>query len=274
MLTTDGVVDPIGLRAVERLISEEICGAADYRQETASTNALALADLRAESVHEHCPKLYLADSQTAGRGRHGRSWVSTAGTLTFSLVVDRSLQTHRSTKLLSLAVGIGIARSLEYEFAPLQARLKWPNDVYISGGKVAGILLETTQHSANRVVIGVGLNASDSPDLFDESTAVSARNLATAVGRDVHRYQLLHPTVVSIVRTIDEMDQFSDDLIDQFRSRCLLTNQLIGFQAGDLRCEGICRGVTNQGDLIVETPTGVRHLQSGEAQLVRKRSRD
>jgi BirA family biotin operon repressor/biotin-[acetyl-CoA-carboxylase] ligase len=274
MLTTDGNVDPAGVRAAEKLISGEICGTADYWQETASTNTLALKDLQKGLLaDDHCPKLYLTDAQTAGRGRHGRAWISTHGTLTFSLATDRPRHDERGMKLLPLAVGVGVARSLEFEFAPLQTKLKWPNDVHISGGKVAGILIETTQHAPSRVVIGVGINVSESPDLSEDPAASSTRSLSQSVGRGVQRYDLLHPIVVSIMRAIAEVDELADDLVREFRSRCLLTGRMISFQDGTRQCQGPCKGVTNHGELMVETETGVRRLQSGEARLVRARSR-
>jgi BirA family biotin operon repressor/biotin-[acetyl-CoA-carboxylase] ligase len=272
MLTTDGDVDPSGLRAVEQMLAGRLCGAADYRQETVSTNSLALSDLRSGAIADrHCPKLYLTDSQTAGRGRHGRSWISTAGTLTFSLVIDRSQYSESSTKLLSLAVGVGVARGLEFELAPLQAKLKWPNDVHISGGKVAGILLETTQHTAARVVVGVGMNVSESPDLSDEAAVRPIRSVAEVVGRQVHRYELLQPIVANVLGALAELSHCADELVTEFRSRCLLTGQVISFHEGTVQYQGACRGITDQGDLIVESDTGVRHLQSGEAHLVRTR---
>ena len=110
---------------------------------------------------ELLPRLYLADEQTAGRGRHGRSWHSGAGSLTFSLLTQWRLPTERPSNLLSIAVGVAIARAIEFACAPLRTRLKWPNDVYVDQGKVAGILIETNHRAADRVVIGVGINVND-----------------------------------------------------------------------------------------------------------------
>jgi BirA family biotin operon repressor/biotin-[acetyl-CoA-carboxylase] ligase len=271
VLTTDGEVDPVGLRAVQHLLEDGVCAAADYQYETLSTNTSALSDLRADGVAPgEFPKIYLADSQTAGRGRHGRRWVSDAGTLTFSLVVDRLSQNQATTKLLSLAVGVGVARGIEFEFAPLKAKLKWPNDVQIGGGKVAGILLETTQHAARSVVAGVGINVGQSPDLGEDPAAGSVRSIAEVIGREVHRYELLAPVVGSILGAIADLDQCAGDLVEEFRERCVLTGQRVRFQQGETTSQGECKGVTVEGDLIVETDSGLRHLQSGEAILVRK----
>jgi BirA family biotin operon repressor/biotin-[acetyl-CoA-carboxylase] ligase len=268
MLTTEGDIDPIGYRAAEHLISDQTIRAVAYCQQTASTNTLALMDLQGGVIE--VPKLFLADTQTDGRGRHGRTWISNSGTLTFSLAVDRRTTNVRSSKLMSLAVGIAIARSLEFEFAPLQAKLKWPNDVYIGGGKVAGILLETTQKAPEHVVIGVGMNVADAPDLGEE--AGSVRSVAQVVGRQVKRYELLYGVVLNIIRAIAEVDDFANDLVAEFRSRCLLTGGLVRFRHGGHPCEGRCIGVSEDGELLVDTESGLQRLQSGEAHLVRVRS--
>jgi BirA family biotin operon repressor/biotin-[acetyl-CoA-carboxylase] ligase len=268
MLTTEGDVDPMGYRAAEQLISDGTLRAVAYCQQTASTNTLALTDLQGGAME--VPKLFLVDTQTDGRGRHGRTWISNSGTLTFSLAVDRPTPHVRSSKLMSLAVGVAIARSLEFEFAPLQAKLKWPNDVYIDGGKVAGILLETTQKAPKHVVIGVGMNVADKPDLGDEADSV--RSVAQVVGRQVNRYELLYGLVASIIRAISEEIDSPNDLLAEFRSRCLLTGGLVRFRHGGHPREGRCIGVSEDGELLVDTKSGLQRLQSGEAHLVRVRS--
>ncbi len=275
MLATTGDVDSLGLRAAELLLAGQVCCAVDYCAATESTNSLALAEINDRLIpNKHCPKLFLTDRQTAGRGRHGRTWVSNEGTLTFSLVINRRMQADRSSKLLSLAVGVGIARSLEFEFAPIQVKLKWPNDVHLGGGKVAGVLLETNQNSPDRVVIGVGVNVSESPDLGDDPAASHIQSVAHSVGRRVDRYELLEPIVVNIQQAIGSLVDDTDDLVAEFRSKCLLTGQTVSFRDREGDNEGVCRGVSDAGELIVETATGQRLLQSGEARLVRLRSGD
>ena len=270
MLNIHGDVDVGGHRAVEQLIADRVCHAVEYRRQAESTNSLALADLYELRVRdEDCPKLYLVDEQTAGRGRHGRKWQSNSGTLTFSLAIERP-RAERAMKLISLAVGVGVARCLEFEFAPLKGKLKWPNDVLVSGGKVAGILMETIQNAPRHVVVGVGVNINESPDLSDEPNANATRCLAETVGRQLDRYVLLGPIVTSILAAIAELDESADDIVGEFRTRCLLTGQPITFQDGSDRRHGMCQGITDEGELIVQTDRGVRRLHSGEARLVRR----
>ncbi len=188
-------------------------------------------------------------------------------------MINRRLQADRASKLLSMAVGVGIARSLEFEFAPIQAKLKWPNDVHLGGGKVAGILLETNQNVADRVVIGVGVNVTATPDLGDDPAASDVQSVARSVGRSVERYDLLQPIVVNILQAISSLAEDAGELVAEFRSKCLLTGKEVSFRDREGEYQGDCRGVTEDGELIVQTPAGLMHLQSGEARLVRLRNK-
>ncbi len=274
MLVVEGDIDPSGLRAVESLIASGVCASADYCQTTESTNTQALSDLRHGLIDQTLlPKCYLTDQQTAGRGRHGRRWMSDRGTLTFSLVLDRAAIDRRRSQLLSIAVGVGIARVIEFEFAPLQAKLKWPNDVHIGGGKVAGVLLENIADSPQQVVVGVGVNVATEPSVEPGQAGFITRSLAQVVGRDVRRYEIFSPLVSGIMEAIvelrDSADELIDELIDEFRNRCLLSGQKISFQQRGKECQGICCGISSSGELMVETDAGTQFVQSGEARLVR-----
>ena len=102
--------------------------------------------------------LVLADEQQAGRGRHGRAWVSEAGAGIWLTLIERPTDSM-AIDVLSLRVGLAIARALD-AFTTDAVRLKWPNDVYTTRGKVAGILCEARwrDRAAEWVAIGVGIN--------------------------------------------------------------------------------------------------------------------
>ncbi len=273
-MVTVGEVEPAGRRAVANLISQGICRSATYHSQTDSTNSLALDDLRSRPIAwDQLPRLYLADRQTAGRGRHGRSWHSNRGSLTFSIVIDWQLDLGRSSKLLSLGVGVGVARAIEFSYAPLRSRLKWPNDVYIDSGKVAGILIETTQSILQRVVIGVGVNVNETPDLAGQDDPggqpVPVRSLAQVSGRQSDRYQLLEPLVQEILLSVESLRNCPSEVLGEFRSRCGLTGHRVTFRRGDQQHEGECLGVTDVGQLAIRTVGGVERLESGEARLLR-----
>ncbi len=270
VLVVEGDVELAGLRALENLIANGVIGSADYCKTTESTNSKALQDVRNGNIEETLlSRVYLADWQTAGRGRHGRSWESDGGTLTFSVVVKRCANNVQQTQLLPLAVGLGVARFIDFEYAPLQAKLKWPNDVNLGGGKIAGVLLETSGDSPELTVIGVGVNVSSEPGFENNSLGISSRSLSQVVGRHINRYDVFVQLVESIVNTIAELQLSSGSIADEFRGRCLLTGQQISFQYKNQECFGMCQGISEQGALLVKTSQGVQTISSGEARLVR-----
>jgi biotin-(acetyl-CoA carboxylase) ligase len=116
------------------------------------------------------------------------------------------------------------------------------------------------------------MNVGNTPDLGPDESADSVRSVAQVVGRQVNRYELLHGVVVNIMRAIAELDDFANDLLAEFRARCLLTAQQVRFHSGGRLCEGRCTGISEDGELLVETDSGPQRLHSGEANLVRMRS--
>ncbi len=263
-LTVSGNVDASGLAAVKQLLREGIVASAWYGDSASSTNSLGVDELSAD-IHRLVPRLIVTDQQTSGRGRRGRQWLSSDQTLTFSVVIDGPTDAAEISRL-SLAVGVGIARGLEFEFAPLCVRLKWPNDVYSGGGKVAGVLLETSATISDRVVIGVGLNVGAPPGIHDAVTAAPVRSLIETTGRNLGRYDCFASLVTQMMHAIADPDITGD-----FRSRCLLTGETIGFQEGAHQRRGLCRGIDDQGELIVQLENETRTIRSGEVQLIRPR---
>lgn len=132
--------------------------------ETGSTNV----DLLARAGSLTTPVLLVAESQTAGRGRAGRSWVSTpCSALTFSLAWKFNRPLHA---LIGLPLAIGVAMAEALQVFGVQVELKWPNDLLRDGAKLAGILIETVtskpgQGDGTWLVIGVGINLTSSEAL-------------------------------------------------------------------------------------------------------------
>ena len=272
LLVTQGNVSARGRASISQLLDRKILQSACYFEHLESTNTTAIKYFQeAEINRDSLPRLIVADQQTSGRGRHGRSWNSDTGTLTFSLVIstDEVKKRERIAGLGSIAVGVAIARCVEYEFAPLKIRLKWPNDIYLGGGKLGGILMEMIGNHPEYVVIGVGVNVSTTPRVTDRNRSQSVASLSHTLGRDVHRYDLLPLLVEAILSAVGEAVSDHENLIDDFRQRCLLTGQEIEYQDGLKRETGTCLGVASDGALRVLGSQGATEICSGEANLVR-----
>jgi BirA family transcriptional regulator, biotin operon repressor / biotin---[acetyl-CoA-carboxylase] ligase len=135
--------------------------------ETGSTN-LDLLGEAADGAAEGTA--LVAESQTAGRGRLGRQWVSQPGAaLTFSVLLRPAAVPQASRGWVPLLTGVAVAQAVRAE-AGIEASLKWPNDVQVNGAKLAGILAE---QAGDAIVAGIGINVSSGRDELPVATATS-----------------------------------------------------------------------------------------------------
>jgi BirA family biotin operon repressor/biotin-[acetyl-CoA-carboxylase] ligase len=230
--------------------------------ETGSTNA----DLLARAPRLASPVLLVAEHQTAGRGRAGRSWLSAPGhSLTFSLAWKFDGGLHRLTGL-PLAVGTALAETLGRLGQPVQ--LKWPNDVLKDGDKLAGILVETAAagDGAAWAVIGIGLNLA-MPDELEQQIGrpVAAVPWLARMDRDT----LLAAVLDGL---LDALRLFDKSGFSAFTARW---NLLHGWQGrlvtivdrGEILHEGLAAGVDDAGRLLLDTESGRVTIVAGDVSL-------
>lgn len=210
-----------------------------------------------------------AEAQTAGRGRRGRVWQSGIGsTLTFSLLW-RFAQGARELAGLSLAVGVALARVLRAAGAR-DAQLKWPNDVLLPDGKLAGILIEMQGDvlGPSAAVIGIGINVRADPRVLaavDQPVA----DLETATGARVDRNQLLASLLVELTAVLQRFASAGfAPLREEWQGLHAHQDRLVCLSLPDGREEtGHARGVAEDGVLLLETAAGVARHHSGEVSL-------
>ena len=251
----------------ERIMSLSRAGAqclvkVEVVPETGSTNA----DLLARAPLLPAPVLLVAEHQTAGRGRAGRSWLSSPGhSLTFSLAwkFGGGLSTLTG---LPLAVGTALAETLGRLGQPVQ--LKWPNDVLKDGDKLAGILVETASAADGGVwaVIGIGLNLA-MPDELEEKIgrSVAAVPWLARMERDTLLAAILDGLA-------DALRLFDKAGFSAFSARW---NLLHGWQGqtvvildrGEVLHEGLAAGVDDAGRLLLDTECGRVTVVAGDVSL-------
>lgn len=210
-----------------------------------------------------------AEVQTAGRGRRGRVWHSSLGhTLTFSLLWHFA-QGARELAGLSLAVGIGLARALRAAGAR-EAQLKWPNDVVLPAGKLAGILIEMQGDvlGPSSAVIGVGVNVRADARVraaVDQPVADLETMAGAAVDRNVLLVGLLRE--LSAVIGVFARQGFAP-LRAEWQELHVHQDQPVQLLLPDGRAvAGIARGVAEDGALLLETAGGITRHHSGEVSL-------
>jgi BirA family biotin operon repressor/biotin-[acetyl-CoA-carboxylase] ligase len=159
-----------------------------YNQiESTNTTALALAEQGAPEG-----TVILADSQTQGRGRMGRHWISPPNVNLYLSIILRPDGDPQRVGLWSLAAAVAVARTIEQTTA-LPARLKWPNDILVHAKKVSGLLLESAIHRDRfkHLVLGIGLNVNITRDVLPDFLRNSVTSLREELGRDLDRIELL-----------------------------------------------------------------------------------
>jgi BirA family biotin operon repressor/biotin-[acetyl-CoA-carboxylase] ligase len=199
--------------------------------------------------------LVIAEEQTAGRGRAGRSWITPPGhSLAFSLVLRPNLPADRATQLTMLA-GLAACNAIE-QVTPLQAKLKWPNDVVIAGKKAAGLLLETSLKNdrLDYAVLGLGLNVSLAPP--PEAVDFPATCLKTEAAIEVNRMELLRLILEHLEKLYPQLGPADTPLYDAWRQRLAFLGEPIIVRTAEGDRSGRLEGVTPQGALILRQETG------------------
>jgi BirA family transcriptional regulator, biotin operon repressor / biotin---[acetyl-CoA-carboxylase] ligase len=246
-----------------------------YR-EIASTNDEALQCARLGAMHG---TLIVAESQTQGRGRKGRRWISPAGPgLYFSLVL-LPRQPLENWPLLTHVASIALARTLQrlpeegIIARPLDLELKWPNDVLISGKKAAGILLETGGAGGRitAAIVGVGVNVGKvelPAELEDQVTSIGA-----AAGVAVPRRHILVRFLYHFQLGYDLFSRGQTAaILDEWKSFSRMWTDTPVWIAEDERSRpAVTRGLSKTGALIVQTPDGAEEtILAGDVSIRRR----
>ena len=232
---------------------------------TGSTNA----DLLARVDQLRAPVLRIAAQQSAGRGRAGRDWHSAAGaSLTFSLAW-RFQVPLQALSGLPLAVGVAIAETLVALALPV--RLKWPNDIYLDGHKLAGVLIETahprTSAASIWAIIGVGINLQPSVGVSAQVAQPVATLTDSVASLDVN--QLMASLLEHLCATLQafEMHGFAA-FSARWNALHLHRGQAVSIiDQGHAIQSGIACGVDDQGRLVLETAQGLRAVVAGDVSL-------
>jgi BirA family biotin operon repressor/biotin-[acetyl-CoA-carboxylase] ligase len=212
---------------------------------TDSTNERAKELAVAGALHG---TLVTADEQSAGHGRQGRVWSAPPRSAVLMSLVLRDLD-----ELLPLTAAVAVCEAL-----PVEARVKWPNDVWVDRRKVAGILVEGRPQEG-WAVLGIGLNVTT--DAFPPELADTATSLRLA-GADTTTEAALGHLVATLARWLDAPPHA---VLAAWRSRDALRGERVRWSGG----EGIADGIDDSGALLVRTGNGHVTLDAGEVHLLR-----
>ena len=250
-----------------RITASGLVAQIDYQESVGSTSDRAL-ELAARGDPK-LPLLVLAERQTAGRGRGTNRWWAAEGALTFSLVLDapESKLTPERWPQWSLVAGLAVCEALAALAPGGEWRLKWPNDVFLNGGKICGILCESVPGSKDRLAIGVGVNINNSLAVAPEEIRIAGRALIDLDGRRLD----LTAVLLAILDKLDEVwtllsQKSFAHLASSYRERCFLTGKTLTITSAADTLTGRCRGIDDAGALVLQTEAGIHPVISGTIQ--------
>lgn len=257
--------------AIELLDHDEIINKVDGRLDclevllnTESTNSYLL-----EKASDHMGKRYavLAEKQEAGRGRRGRTWVSPFGKNIYLSMLWSFSGGLASLEGLSLVIAIAVEKALA-ELGVDDAKLKWPNDVYLDKKKLAGILLEVSgEYSGHcQVVIGIGLNiklSEHDAESIDQPWAQLSGHIA-----GIDRNTIAAKMISHLIAAIDLFDkQGFDPFQEYWLKRDAFYEQEVDLILPNQVRSGIAKGVNAKGELLLKTELGLESINAGELSL-------
>ena len=230
----------------------------DYRESTGSTNDDAREAGRDRAA---AGLVVVAGTQGSGRGRRGAVWVSPAGQGLAFTVLLRPSENKALWPRLSLAAGLAVAEALD-RFG-VASEVKWPNDVWIGGKKIAGILVEAGE---DFVVAGIGINVGVTE--FPELLQNSATSLAIECGEAPSLPTVLAAVLDRLQIWQSKIGQDFDELIRHFRVRCALTGKQVSLISAEGVLHGRVAGIGDGGELLLQTVDGIRRLvQADEVRM-------
>ncbi len=229
---------------------------------TSSTNDDA--ELYAREKCDTPYALFVADEQTGGKGRLGRSFYSKEGGLYMSLLIKGPLPPAFALELTSLS-GVALCQAIEH-LSPLSPKIKWVNDVYLNGRKAAGILAKGRLAANNDeprleyAVVGIGVNVETTA--FPSELKDSAISLCELTERPPSREMLCAEIISTLLSLLDKIG--SVYIAEEYRKRSFLDGKRVRIIEGDTEYTATVLGITDKCELIVDKDGKTEILNSAE----------
>jgi BirA family biotin operon repressor/biotin-[acetyl-CoA-carboxylase] ligase len=236
-----------------------------YLESTPSTNTLAKLLASRGATNK---SVVIAEAQTEGKGRMGRTWSSEPGlSLTFSIILRPPFSPIHASKA-GLIAGVCVAESIR-DLTGLAATLKWPNDVLIGRKKVCGILTEMSADcdTIEYIVCGVGINVNQTS--FSSELMPVATSLKLESGRSIIRGQLLLAFLSAFSLRYDAWVKSEDfsQIVSEYTQYSMLVGQTVSIESHGEKTSGICVGFDKDGFMIVELEDRRLRVMAGDVSV-------
>ncbi len=253
-----------GLRT--RTVGREIV----YLAETGSTNTLAM-DLAQKGAVDGT--VVIAETQTGGKGRLGRTWVSPRGNLYLSVILRPAVPVHKAP-LITLMGAVAVAAAVR-EHLKIPAGIKWPNDVLVSGKKVAGLLTEMSAEPdrIRHIVLGIGVNVNMDARELPPDVRRTATTLAVESGAPVDRTAFVQELLAGLDHWYQRFLKNEAEVLKAWEGLNVTLGNRVTVSATGKRLEGFARSVDAEGRLILELDDGTRQqVAAGDVTIVKGKS--
>lgn len=262
------LLDATAIRAALPPATRARVGVLEVLAETDSTNARVLAGEAPLGALVAC----LAEYQSAGRGRRGRSWLAPPGSGICLSVGGRMAVAPADFAALPTAVGVACATALE-SLGVANVRLKWPNDLLLDGAKLGGVLIELRGEAQGPVTLAVGLGLNVRLDAGTRAAIVAGGGLppadlaaaAPGIGRNTIAAALVEAIAACILQAPAGL---SDAVLADWAARDAMNDRAVCVSAGGTERVGVARGIDRSGALWLEVADGSRQrITAGEVTL-------
>jgi len=231
----------------------------------ASTNTLAM---EMASLSSPEGTVVIAETQTAGKGRIGRTWISPKGNLYFSVVLKPNIQLQKAP-LLTLMGAVAVASTVRTMLAQ-QAVIKWPNDVLIGQKKISGLLTEMSaeQDRIKYIVLGIGLNVNMDLVALPSDVRRNITTVATETGKNIRRTPLLCQLLLDLEHWYRVFLEDEERVLSEWKKLNVTIGNRVTVRGLNDTLEGLAQGIDREGRLIITLDDGrAVHVASGDVTL-------
>lgn len=251
----------------DRLMAATFLRRVDWFDEVGSTNDRAL--LLAGDVSVATPCLIGANRQISGRGRGANRWWSGDGTLMFSALFDMPVLGIAQSQwpLFSLVTGLTVAETLEIFLPRAAVGLKWPNDVWLAGRKVCGILIEQPDRAPGRLVAGLGWNVNTAFSSAPDDLRAIATSMRDVSGQTYLADDVLRCFLQRWENNLESLAAGNLNLIAGWSRFCVLRDHRVRISTDESELTGVCRGIADDGALLIDDGDMTHRRYAGTVRL-------
>lgn len=236
--------------------------------EVSSTNTLAM-EMAAQGAAEGT--VVIAEMQTGGKGRLGRKWISPKGNLYASVILRPNIPTHKAP-LITLAGAVAVASAIS-KYCEVQAAIKWPNDILISGKKVAGLLTEMSAEPdrIKHIALGIGVDVNMELSELPPDVRALSTTLAVEAGENIDRMSLLQQLLRDLEHWYQVFLKSEADVLKEWEALSMTAGNRVAVSGLGETLEGLAQGIDQEGRLIIALDDGSRRqVAAGDVTILKK----